>query len=404
MNASLVTYAAENDLMQKINTMIDLRKNGNFEECISIADEILANDKTFMEAYYNKSMAYFRMNKIEDVLNVLTLQLQLNPNNELAIYNAACACSILGKSDQAIGYLEKLLTLNIGMKKDIRADNDFNAISQMDGFKQLTGISVRVGGELLDFDVLPFITTEGRTMLPMRKVFEALGAQIAWDDSSQTVTATKDGISISLTIDKKLANINGVYKEMEVPPMLVENRTLVPVRFIAEALGAQVTWDPDNELVEILSIANNGTVNNYNSMKEELDRLTVVSVIDGIWPEPYHLSGTEGITLIIAKDSKSLDLMNSLDSASRAKYMYQTTLANYALVVGCEPVHMKFVYNGKVYYSGDMYYDKKGEGIELTYYEKGLPINVVKQYKNTLNYKDFYLLPVSQQTTSKIDE
>ena len=96
--------------------------------------------------------------------------------------------------------------------------------------------------------------------------------------------------------------------------------------------------------------------------------------------------------------------MNSLDSASRAKYMYQVARDNYGLVVGCEVVRVKLVYDGKAYYSGDMYYEKNAEDMELTYFEKGLPVNVVKQYKTTYNYKDFYSLPAAEQVSSESEE
>lgn len=103
-------------------------------------------------------------------------------------------------------------------------------------------------------------------------------------------------------IDNNTANVNGAEKELEVPPMLIEDRTMVPVRFVADALGAQVNWGQDNELVEILPSPENGSEDNYNSIKLKLDSLTAVSVIDGAWPEPYNLAQTEGMTLIIAKD------------------------------------------------------------------------------------------------------
>jgi len=397
---SVGAYASVTDPLQQINDMFNLRNNGQYEECIEVADQVLSEDSMFIEAYRNKALAYYMMNKMEEALDVLTAELELNPQNENALYNAACISSLLGKKDQAIGYLKQLLALDINYKSTIKNDNDFNSIRETKEFQNLLGISVVVGGELLALDVNPLII-EGRTMVPMRSIFEALGANISWDNATNTVTAVKNETQISLTIDNKVATINGENRELEVAPVLSDNRTFVPVRFISEALNADVDWDSDNQAVKVLTKANIGTGENYAAIKKELDSLVVVSVIDGMWPEPYQLEGTEGMTLIIAKDQKALELMNSLDDSARAKYMYQTTYDNFALVVGCEPVYMKFVFDGKAYYAGEMCYENEGKDVILNYYENGAPINVVKQYKKELNYKDFYLLPENEQTTSK---
>lgn len=393
---------ASSNISEQLAKMQELRAQGNYEECIKIADSLVASDNTLMDAYYNKSLACFHLGNTQEALNTLQKMLQLNPRNEYALFNAACACSILGKNDQAITYLKQLFTLGISYKKSVLTDTDFDPLRNSKAYKKLMGTSIVVGGQLLELDSPP-INIEGRTMLPLRAVFEALGAQITWDDATKTVTAAKGSITTSLTIGQKNAQVNGVTKEMDVAPVTQGGRTYVPIRFAAEALGAKVNWDPDGKIAEILTYAPNGSGNNYESIRKELDELTVISIIDGGWPEPYGAPITEGLALVIAKDKKALDLMNSLDSESRAQYMYQTTFDNFALVVGCEPVHMAFICDGKVYYAGDLYYGEEQE-TELVYFEKGVPFNVVKQYKESYNYKDFYLLPADQRTTSQVGD
>ncbi len=403
MGFPVLAYAAEVDLLEAANQMNYLSKSGRYDECINLANDMLAQDLLMMEAYRNKSLCYYKMGKPKEALDTLAAQLKLNPKNQPALYNAACASAQLGEEDQAINYLKQLLSLDITDKRDIRLDSDFNSIKQAPEYQSLIGISVRVGGELLDFEVQPLIS-EGRTMVPMRAIFEALGAQVSWEGITRTVTANKDGTTIVLTIGKKVSQINGINKNLDVAPVIRGGRTLVPVRFISEALGAVVQWDTENELVEILTEKPKGSVTEYETVKKELDSLVAVSVVDGLWPEPYDLYATEGMVLIIARDKRALDLMDSWDDSLRAGYMYQTAYNNYALVVGCETVQLKFIYDGKVYYSGDMYYENGGEDIELTYYSRGLPINVVKQYKEVLDYKDFYLLPAEEQTNSQIGD
>lgn len=97
-------------------------------------------------------------------------------------------------------------------------------------------------GEKIEFDQIPVIE-EGRTLVPLRAIFEAIGAEVDWDGNTKTVTAKKDGTEISLTIDDKTAVKNGEKVELDVPAKIVNGRTLVPVRFIADCFGVDVDWD-----------------------------------------------------------------------------------------------------------------------------------------------------------------
>lgn len=116
----------------------------------------------------------------------------------------------------------------------------------------LTGqeIKVTVNGKKLDFDVAPVIEN-GRTLVPMRKIFEALGATVYWNDETKTVTAVKDVTVISIGIDSRVLIKNGENISLDVPARLINSRTLVPVRVIAESFGLQVLWDDSLKTVTI---------------------------------------------------------------------------------------------------------------------------------------------------------
>ncbi|NPV90756.1 MAG: copper amine oxidase N-terminal domain-containing protein [Firmicutes bacterium] len=92
-------------------------------------------------------------------------------------------------------------------------------------------------------------------MVPMRVIFEALGATVQWDDATKTVTATKDATVIKLTIGSETAYKNDESVSLDAPGMIVDDRTLVPLRFVSEALGAQVAWDGATQTVSITSPA-----------------------------------------------------------------------------------------------------------------------------------------------------
>ena len=83
-------------------------------------------------------------------------------------------------------------------------------------------ITTYLNNEQLNFDILP-ITENDRTLAPMRAIFEALGAEVEWENEPQTATATKDGIIVSMTIDSNRMLKNGEEIELDVPARLVED-------------------------------------------------------------------------------------------------------------------------------------------------------------------------------------
>lgn len=112
------------------------------------------------------------------------------------------------------------------------------------------GISVYIDGSRLATDQAP-VTIKGRVMLPMRAIFEALGAKVSWNGAQQTVTAQKDGTKIVLKMKSKAAMINNESILLDVPAQSVKGRTMVPVRFVSEALGQEVNWNSRSKIVTI---------------------------------------------------------------------------------------------------------------------------------------------------------
>lgn len=117
-------------------------------------------------------------------------------------------------------------------------------------------ITVYVDGEKLNFDQPPIIQND-RTLVPMRKIFEALDADVFWDEPSQSVTAVHGTDVILFRIGQAALYKNGqlVYT-MSVPAQIINDRTLVPLRAVAESLGAEVGWDGINYVIDITSSGN----------------------------------------------------------------------------------------------------------------------------------------------------
>ena len=88
-------------------------------------------------------------------------------------------------------------------------------------------------------------------MVPLRAIFEALGASVNWNDETKTVTSKKGDTEVSLQINSNQLYKNGEVKELDAPAILYNSTTLVPARAVAEAFGCDVQWNSDARIVEI---------------------------------------------------------------------------------------------------------------------------------------------------------
>ncbi len=119
-------------------------------------------------------------------------------------------------------------------------------------------VTVNVNGQTLELDTPAFVAND-RTLVPMRAIFEAVGADVVWDGEMQTVHASKvNGDSVlylTLQIGQNRAFVNGTEEALDVPAVILNERTFVPLRFVVQSLGGQVEWDGDNMTVNI-TVAN----------------------------------------------------------------------------------------------------------------------------------------------------
>ena len=112
-------------------------------------------------------------------------------------------------------------------------------------------VTVLVNGQPVAFDQPPIIV-EDRTLVPMRKIFEALGARVVWDEPTQSITSYHNGNTILMFVGKKeVYRNNEVIYTMDVPAQIVSDRLLVPVRAVAEGLSATTAWDEKTYTVTV---------------------------------------------------------------------------------------------------------------------------------------------------------
>jgi len=150
-----------------------------------------------------------------------------------------------GEKQKAVEDIEKTLAI---------APNNESLYSKAgEIFKEagITGPKVFVNGVKPDFDVKPFIQ-EGRTLVPFRALCETLGAQVGWNAETQTITVLKGSKVIEMTIGNNTALVDGKQTTLDVPPSIVDGRTVVPLRFVGESLDTKVSYDDNTEIIKVL--------------------------------------------------------------------------------------------------------------------------------------------------------
>ena len=129
---------------------------------------------------------------------------------------------------------------------------------------QAAEVTVFVDGKQLAFDQPPVIEN-GRTLVPVRLIAEKLGADVTWDDATRTATITKGNDVITMAIDNNIITKNGFEIEIDQPPVIRGSRTLIPARALAESLECKVDWDGDAYRVDVTTVVDEAfdTVKNF---------------------------------------------------------------------------------------------------------------------------------------------
>jgi len=131
-------------------------------------------------------------------------------------------------------------------------------------------IRIQLNGKEMFFDTDPYFSN-GRTMVPLRGIMEAVGATVGWDSSTGSIWASKGDTKVEMWNDSKIIKVNGAEREMDVPVQVKYNRTHVPVRFMAEIFGATVDFIADKNMVTI-SMENSNPTDIYDKAVAELNK------------------------------------------------------------------------------------------------------------------------------------
>ena len=160
-----------------------------------------------------------------------------------------------------------------------------------------TYAGVEFNGEKVQFEQDPVIEN-GRVLVPFRFVAEKLGATVAWDAETKTVTCEKDGVKISLTANVKDVVVSGQSLEIDVPAQIMNSRVFVPLRFVADNMGADVEWDAENKTVKINTVKEDA--------KDEVESASAVDVTETTTEETTETTTeetTEEVTEEISEET-----------------------------------------------------------------------------------------------------
>lgn len=154
-------------------------------------------------------------------------------------------------------------------------------------------VSIEIDGILLYSDVSPVIKN-GRTLVPFRAIAEAMNAGVEWNNDSRSISASKEGQNVVLTIGINTAYINGSPISLDVAPEIINNRTMIPLRFFSEAFNCEVNWKPDTRIVAVKTPPCSMKVVGYYALGD-----SKTSSWTNLFGTPYPLS-SKGHTAIVS--------------------------------------------------------------------------------------------------------
>lgn len=181
-------------------------------------------------------------------------------------------------------------------------------------------VSLVVEGKTLTDLPMPPIIFDSYTLVPAREVFEALGAQVNWLSDLYQVYITYGDTVVMLEIDSKKAYVNGKALDMTIAPKIINDKTMIPLRFVSESIGMEVSWDSEKRIAGISKPAATTTTVTTTTTTETTTETTTINAIDissggscanmqGYTSDEYDTVGITSVTK--ASDSNTMFLANA---------------------------------------------------------------------------------------------
>ena len=231
-------------------TKMDIEKsNGDFICMNKVDDKLLINNYLYSNGELNQ-IAYENSDKIYQYkIGPFVCRVDGTNKNE---NTEVLECSCDGVYWDYLTINKKMNVIqNISEAGDeilIEDYSKFYACNKEEIYSQLrekldtNPVYVKFDGNILGFETPPVIE-DGSTLVPMRFLFEQMGADVEWNQETQTATATLNNTAVTFAIDDTEAEVNNTPATMDVPARLINGKTMVPLRFLSENLGYKVDWD-----------------------------------------------------------------------------------------------------------------------------------------------------------------
>lgn len=182
-------------------------------------------------------------------------------------------------------------------------------------------ITVIVDGVKQNYSAKP-VNVKGSVLVPMRAIFETLQAKVYWNQAKQQITAARGVSLITLTVNSTDAAIDGKVTRLNAPPQTIDGNTMIPLRFVADALRADVKWDTASQTVRIDSKGHSTVVSNAAppAANPEDDKAQIIKVLT---QNMNALSNGDGQGYLDTWDKTSETLQSLENYFSTQSYRYQ---------------------------------------------------------------------------------
>lgn len=220
---------------------------------------------------------------------------------------------------------------------------------------------VVIDDKIVEFDVDPIIEN-GRTMVPFRKIFEALGLSVEWNASSQMAVAYNDTTYVAIHLNDNYGSINGRLYALDAQATIIDGRVLVPLRFISEAFGNEIKWDSKNETASITSGFKKIDQTESLPIVGSHEKLESLLVYNNRFENVYYTDRVfveEDMTLGIAEEKAEAPSMEAEANADYSETNVQVQGVDEADIVKTDGAYIYYVRNNDVIVT-------KADGHDLT--------------------------------------
>ena len=162
-------------------------------------------------------------------------------------------------------------------------------------------VTLKINGKEMKNLTMPPIIINNLTLVPAREVFQEVGATVDWDKSTYKVTVNYNGKKVVLKIGDKNATINGSATTMSTPAKIINNKTMIPLRFVSTSIGLNVSWNASSRIAEVT-----GAVANQNS-SSAVTTITPLTAINSVSTPTDYNGGT-----FVIKAGGAIDNMKSM--------------------------------------------------------------------------------------------